>query len=97
MHNWVVVLGERDFRAVDFEKVLVDVEARPEVFECGFEALHCIFLFSVVETLKFHASKPEHRAEIAALGQKRVLIPEPIQIHVVTESSGFLPWLDDPV
>jgi len=49
----------------------------------------------MVEAFVVHARNTQHYPHIPALGDKRSLIPESIQIDVVIEGSRFLPRLDD--
>jgi hypothetical protein len=56
LYNRVLVAGERNFRPVGLEKVLVDVEARSKGFECGLQPLYGVFLVAAVEAFVIDAS-----------------------------------------
>jgi hypothetical protein len=83
VHYWIVVDGKGNIRPVGLEEVLIDVGAEAEGFECGFEALHGILLLGMVEAFVTDASDGQHHTQIADLGQRRRLVPEPVQIDVV--------------
>jgi hypothetical protein len=68
LYDWIVVAGERNLRAIRFEEILIDMEAGAEGFERRFEALHCVFLFRVVQALVIHAGDVQHHAKVAAFG-----------------------------
>ena len=89
-HNGIVVVGERNLRPVLFEEILVDVEAGAEGFERGFQPLDGILLLRMVKALVVHAGDAQHHPQIAALGQKRRLVPEAVEVDVVVERRGSL-------
>ncbi len=89
-HNRVVVLREGYVRPVRLEEILVDVEAGAEGFQRGFQPLDRILLLRAVEAFVVHAGNTEHHAEIAGLGEEGRLIPEPVEVDVVVESTRSL-------
>ena len=96
-YNGVIVVGKWDLRPVLLEEILIDMKAGAECLERRLQPLDGVLLLSVVETFVIHACDAQHHAHVAALGQKRCLVPKAIQVDVVVERRRFLPRLDDLV
>jgi hypothetical protein len=78
VYQLIVVAGERNRGPVRLEEILIDVEAFAEGFERRFEQLHCILLFVVIEAFVVNACDAQHHPEVATLGEKSCLSPEPV-------------------
>ena len=96
-YNRVVVMREWNLRPVLLEEILIDVEAGAEGLQRRLQPLDRVLLLAVVEAFVVHARNAQHHAHVAALGQKRGLVPESIQVDVVVERSRIFPRLDDLV
>jgi hypothetical protein len=95
VNQLVIVPGKRNLGPIRLEEVLVDVEAFAEGLECGLQPLHRILLFIVIEAFVVHPGNAQHHPKVAALGEKRRLCPESVQVNVGAEGVGFLPRFDD--
>ena len=64
------------------EQNLVQPRLVIERAEGGFQALHRVIPSGMVEAFVIHSANLEHCAEVPGLGQKRVVIPEAVQVDV---------------
>ena len=48
LYDGIVVAGEGDVWPVRFEEILINMEARPERFEGGFQSFDCVLLAGMV-------------------------------------------------